>query len=603
MALPSMSVSEFDALIEQCTNEKIPNGEIDLSAALELSDMIRSRRLPPKDAMRCLKKRVLQTRNNQNLQFSVWRLVEVCMKNGGVPFLKEVCSREFMDCLEQVILAESTDYELEQFCSRLVGELYLAFKNDSQLSYVVKVYQKLVSRGIDMENLKPTENLNAMFDAKTPADWIDSDACMICSTQFTLLNRKHHCRSCGGVFCQLHSSKFIPLPDLGIFEPVRVCDNCFEDYDLKRKSSKGKKSKGKKRFTRSEDDDEDLRRAIELSLKENGRDADTFIPDTAKLEPLKKDPDEEDPDLKAAIEASLREHQQEEMRRKSQAKNMYNTSSPSVAPPIENNYDLSSNEEEDIHLFASLVERMKTQPPTAVLEDTQLQQLYQKVLGVRPKLNYALSDTVSKYNTVYEMNSKISDIMNMYDSMLEMQLRNISLSQQYAIPESGRNSYGYHQNMPQYDQPNSPQIIAQPQIHSPQQNERTILNYASPVSQHLSNGATTNTYQQGSALQNQQPAAPEPQPVSFEKPSTTSQLEGLILEEPSEPPYPDENTTIENPKIEQASERPYPDDHLKQENITSFDFPTVPLRKLSIHGSEQEVKEEPVQQEQLLIEL
>ncbi|CDO95627.1 unnamed protein product [Kluyveromyces dobzhanskii CBS 2104] len=596
MALPSMSIHDFDALIEKCTNEKIPNGEIDLPGALELSDMIRSRRIPPKDAMRCLKKRFLQTRNNQNLQFSVWRLVEVCMKNGGVPFLKEVCSREFMDCLEQVVLADSTDYELEQFCSRLVAELYLAFKHDPELSYVVKVYQKLVSRGIDMENLKPTENLNAMFDAKTPADWIDSDACMICSTQFTLLNRKHHCRSCGGVFCQLHSSKFIPLPDLGIFEPVRVCDNCFEDYDLKHKSSKGKKSRGKKKTGNPEEEDDDLRRAIELSLKENGSTLDTFIPDTAKLAPVKNDniQEEEDPELKAAIEASLIEHQQEENRRKSQANVQYNTVPKSVAP-VEPNYDLTSNEEEDIHLFASLVERMKSQPHTAVLEDTQLQQLYQKVLWARPKLNYALNDTVSKYNAVYEMNSKISDIMNIYDSMLERQLRNISLSQQYSIPGPTQNSYSYQQSSPQ--QQTQPTI--QTEISSPQ--------YASPISQHISGDAIKSPYPAEHAFQNQPTPSNNAQFVTAEKPSMASQLDGLVLDEPSEPPYPDETGTNEKSHSRRASERPYPDDQPKQESITTFDFPTVPLRKLSISESEPELQEEPVQeepaQEKLLIEL
>lgn len=604
MALPTISVQEFDALIKRCTNEMIPNGEVDLPVALEISDVIRSRRIPPKEAMRCLKKRAMETRNNQNLQFSVWRLVEVCMKNGGVSFLKEICSREFMDCLEQVILSESTDYELEQYCSRLVAELYLAFKNDSQLNYVVKVYQKLMARGIDMDNLKPNENLNAMFDAKTPADWIDSDACMICSNKFTLLNRKHHCRSCGGVFCQIHSSKSIPLPDLGIFEAVRVCDNCFDDYDLKRSSSKGKKRKSKKKApNQSDNEDEDLRRVIELSLKENGPNVDTFIPKIPTAEPVRNAEEDDDPELKAAIEASLREHQEQERRRAFQQ----SPQSVNVAPTAPNvstqpNYDLSSADEEDIHLFASLVERMKNQPPTAILEDTQLQQLYQKVLGVRPRLNYTLNDTVSKYNSVYEMSGKISDIMNMYDSMLERQLRNISISQQYSVPEPIQSPYSYYQNVPQTNKPSyqretEPAVATQSQPQPP-----STLQHPESVSQEpqfLPNGVV-NVPNQPSLLSN-----PQLSPIG--NPSVASQLEGLILDQPSEPPYPDDSINTEQKEQNNSAERPYPDDdRVKQDNITAFDFPTVPQRKLSLHESEPEVTEEPeqeIEQEQLLIEL
>lgn len=570
-----MSTSELDILIERCTNEKIPNGEIDLPVALEISDVIRSRRVSPKDSMRCLKKRALNTRNNQNTQFAVWRLVEVCMKNGGVPFLKEVCSREFMDCLETVILSDSTDDDLEKFCARLVAELYLAFKNDSQLSYVVKVYQKLMARGIDMENLQPTENLNAMFDAKTPADWIDSDACMICSNKFTLLNRRHHCRSCGGIFCQEHSSRYIPLPDLGILEPVRVCDNCFDDYDLK-KVSKKKKSK---KSSKSHSEEDDLRKAIELSLLESNSSyqADTVEPVKVEL-PVQED--EEDPELKAAIEASLAEHREQEERQKTQQQHL-----PSI--PISNQdkiqqkqstYDLTFNEEEDIQLFASLVERMKTQPVTAILEDTQLQQLYQKVIATRPKLNYAINDTVTKYNTLFEMNSKISDIMNIYDSMLERQLRNITISQQFPVPQQREaNSYAYYQSTsPTYStEPSEPTM----ELNQQKVREETYL----------------------SASSNQAEPAPHQQEQTV---PISHQLEGLVIDQPKELPYPSADEHISRKDREEIpSEPPYPEDDIKEQNITNYDFPTVPQRKLSTYETETSMGEQSVPQEKLLIEL
>ncbi|CAO0797132.1 unnamed protein product [Mucor circinelloides] len=85
------------------------------------------------------------------------------------------------------------------------------------------------------------------FQLLNPKDWVQdghADKCQFqiqdrhdyikrtkhCSTEFGVFRRRHHCRSCGHVFCQEHSSNKLPLfvsngQDCG--EWARVCDTCF----------------------------------------------------------------------------------------------------------------------------------------------------------------------------------------------------------------------------------------------------------------------------------------------------------------------------------------------------------------------------------------
>ncbi|KAM9894612.1 hypothetical protein OXX79_008585, partial [Metschnikowia pulcherrima] len=43
-------VAELDAKIEEATSESIPNGEMDMAVAMEITDVIRSKKVPPKQA-------------------------------------------------------------------------------------------------------------------------------------------------------------------------------------------------------------------------------------------------------------------------------------------------------------------------------------------------------------------------------------------------------------------------------------------------------------------------------------------------------------------------------------------------------------------------
>ncbi|KAK4361000.1 hypothetical protein RND71_019952 [Anisodus tanguticus] len=76
---------------------------------------------------------------------------------------------------------------------------------------------------------------------------VDASHCQGCSSQFTFINRKHHCRRCGGIFCNSCTQQRMVLRGQGD-SPVRICEPCkrleeaarFEmRYGHKNKSSRG----------------------------------------------------------------------------------------------------------------------------------------------------------------------------------------------------------------------------------------------------------------------------------------------------------------------------------------------------------------------------
>uniref|UniRef100_A0A182R006 Lateral signaling target protein 2 homolog n=1 Tax=Anopheles farauti TaxID=69004 RepID=A0A182R006_9DIPT len=60
--------------------------------------------------------------------------------------------------------------------------------------------------------------------------WVPDHAvtrCTNCQTEFWLVRRKHHCRSCGQIFCAECSVFTAHLPDERVYQPVRLCEPCY----------------------------------------------------------------------------------------------------------------------------------------------------------------------------------------------------------------------------------------------------------------------------------------------------------------------------------------------------------------------------------------
>jgi growth factor-regulated tyrosine kinase substrate len=261
---------------------------------------------------------------------------------------------------------------------------------------------------------------------------------MRCRTAFTFTNRKHHCRNCGNVFDQQCSTKSIPLPHLGILQPVRVDDGCYAK--LTDKSSKGTGGGGgpgqertptlyssfpnksrssapmQPRDARVQQDDgfdEDIRKALAMSLEDVNKHSRGYVPASTNVpapsqakvnghgSAATKAAEEEDDDLKAAIAASLADMEEQKKRHAAALKEQ--SSSPAAASSSapfalpKNDYELSPVDAENINLFATLVDRLQTQPPGTILREPQIQELYDSIGTLRPKLARTYGETMSKH--------------------------------------------------------------------------------------------------------------------------------------------------------------------------------------------------------------
>uniref|UniRef100_A0A8B9LTK1 phosphatidylinositol-3,5-bisphosphate 3-phosphatase n=1 Tax=Astyanax mexicanus TaxID=7994 RepID=A0A8B9LTK1_ASTMX len=57
--------------------------------------------------------------------------------------------------------------------------------------------------------------------------------CFNCDCEFWIAKRRHHCRNCGNVFCKDCCHLKLPIPDQQLYDPVLVCNTC---YDLLQES-------------------------------------------------------------------------------------------------------------------------------------------------------------------------------------------------------------------------------------------------------------------------------------------------------------------------------------------------------------------------------
>ncbi|CEQ42402.1 SPOSA6832_04219 [Sporobolomyces salmonicolor] len=461
---------EFDALLDKTTSDLLPStAPVDLAASLQLADLIRSAAVPPQSASTSLLKRLLH--DNPNVQLLALDVLDVCIKNGGTPFLVAVANKEPASDLEALARGARPDSnrDVRDKVRVKVQDWATAFRGKDQLrdSELVRAYDRMRNEGLPFPARDPTATA-AMVDSLSAPDWDDAPYCTRCRTEFTTFNRKHHCRNCGHVFDAACSSQTAPLPHYGITEEVRVCDGCAKKIkegkgaEVARSQSVAKAAtKGDsktaptasgghgKSASRKEQEDEDLRRAIEASLKDAepvpGPLRTAAPPAVSGYNPgyassLAVDSkasavdDADDPDLAAAIAASLRDiappptaptfARQDSSTAPPLTYSSLFPSDPAYAPApsLSSNrprltlpsYDLTPSETSVLSTFSSTFS--PAQPPPYI--GPKERQLYAQAAEAHPRLERGLEDARRRGHILREMEWKLSEAARLYGAGL-----------------------------------------------------------------------------------------------------------------------------------------------------------------------------------------
>ncbi|KAL9616552.1 MAG: hypothetical protein Q9160_008594 [Pyrenula sp. 1 TL-2023] len=504
----SSGTSALDEQIERATSSSLE----DIATSLEVSDLIRSKTVQPKDAMRSLKKRI--GNKNPNIQLSTLKLTDTCVKNGGAHFLAEIASREFMDNLVSILKyggggAINTDVKAKIL--ELIQSWASAAQSRGDLAYLGETYRGLQREGFTFP--PKVELSSTMIDSSAPPEWIDSDS--------ALPERK---------------VSFATKPN-----PMQPRDA---------------------RTSRAGSFEEDLRRALEMSLEESKEESlagSGYIPQSQPKPPpestkpngiSRHQEEEDDPDLKAAIALSLKEAEEqkkkhaESFRKTSSA--AANTDSSSTQPQFvmpKSDYELPAVEAENINLFSTLVDRLQHQPPGTILREPQIQELYESIGKLRPKLVRTLGETMSKNDTLLDLHSKLSTVVRYYDRMLEERMSNTY--SQRSFPGAG-----YASPPPIHQQPQSQAMypnIAQTAQNLPGGSESYYYNgppnmdtypaQAPPTQNYSSYEHAASPYPSQPQVQHQQMPPPQQQ-QSYPQPQPESQPQPQYqpYQQPQAPP-------------------------------------------------------------------
>ncbi|CAH1104036.1 unnamed protein product [Psylliodes chrysocephalus] len=220
----------FDALLEKATSHLLM--ELDLASTLQMCDLIRQNDVQPRYALTALRKKLY----SQNPHSALYALLvlESMVKNCGIIVHEELTTKSFCDFLHE--LSKTTPHEnVRSKLLELIQTWNFVFRKNPKHGALKDLVNTMKMEGHKFPT--PRES-DAMFSSDTAPEWADGDVCHRCRVQFSVLQRKHHCRACGQVFCGQCTSKTSTLPKYGIEKEVRVCDACYDEVTKPATASK-----------------------------------------------------------------------------------------------------------------------------------------------------------------------------------------------------------------------------------------------------------------------------------------------------------------------------------------------------------------------------
>ncbi|KAL4098622.1 hypothetical protein QTP88_023187 [Uroleucon formosanum] len=136
------------------------------SLNMEICDMINDTEEGPKDAIKAIRKRLLQNagKNHKIIMYTL-TVLETCVKNCGKRFHVLVCNKEFSQDLIKLIGPKNDPPTIvQEKVLSLIQSWADAFRNQSDLQGVYLVYRELRQKGIEF----PMTNLDTMAPIHTP---------------------------------------------------------------------------------------------------------------------------------------------------------------------------------------------------------------------------------------------------------------------------------------------------------------------------------------------------------------------------------------------------------------------------------------------------
>nr|CAB3252711.1 hepatocyte growth factor-regulated tyrosine kinase substrate L homolog [Phallusia mammillata] len=216
------SKSQFERVFEKATSNLLL--EPDLDCNMQLCDMIRGGDTKAREAAAIMKSRVLEEKNPHVLFFAL-DVLDITMKNCGEAMHTEVLTESFLEQIKELVKSSSSE-NVKNKLLEMIQLWGLAFKDKSDFKVATNLYNIMKAEGYKFPSAP--SNPSDMFKSETAPTWKDGRECQKCKTEFSLVQRKHHCRACGGIFCDRCSSKQAIIPKYGIEKEVRVCDACFD---------------------------------------------------------------------------------------------------------------------------------------------------------------------------------------------------------------------------------------------------------------------------------------------------------------------------------------------------------------------------------------